>query len=294
MLHYFAVLLNLACLALPTIAEDRADQSASLEVTRSVPDGLVNSKMDRRIGGFQGGPVNVNERCSFSMKPDTIVIAGAISALGTQAVDASKELAKRRSEIEKYSKELGGDISSLEITRWVGTPQPNYGGASISPFTHLQRIEVRLKPGSDIDAALQGFLDRGLIFMGDYLQPGYNSGQPQLAVKHRVTGYAARAEEEKIKCAEAALKKWCGAQSFKRDFCAKKFVEVQPLFTSFYASLTSQSVAMPNRSSHALHIYHPGQYEFGESLDLAGDVELKFNGNVNFSLNGMVPQEGGC
>jgi hypothetical protein len=147
--------------------------------------------------------------CEQSLAPDLLVIAGGVSAQSVNPAESGAQVDRRLANIKTYVTTLRGTVVLLDRLRGARNPDPQSRneGKSALPFIQIQRLEVVLPVGTNVDLTLENLFKLGVDRYGKNVRLDSYSDQNFSALtgyrisnlKVRLEGFVQRCQSEKTK-----------------------------------------------------------------------------------------------
>lgn len=149
--------------------------------------------------------------CEFKLVAEHLVITGGLSAQSVLPVEASKALELRTRNIKAYLAAVKGQFVELDRLRAARNPKATDADKAL-PFMQLQRFEVLLPVGSNIDAILEQLFKLGMDRYGENVGiEDYRAEQFALLTQYRFVRVTDHLQELIHNCRTQALAKMCGS-----------------------------------------------------------------------------------
>lgn len=161
--------------------------------------------------------ISLQFNCNETVKPDVVVVSGAITAKSVRPKDATDQISKQLVAMRAYVQTKGGALVELERLRAARNPDAERRDGDKLPFLQLQKIDVEFPISADIDDALEQLFKLGLDRYGKDLRvEGYDSSREfKNLTSYRIRDLDGKVQRMVQQCVDAETRRACGAQKAK-------------------------------------------------------------------------------
>ncbi len=241
-------------------------------------------------------------RCSGTIAADRAVIYGGVSAETLKPGQADQEIDAEIDAIEKLVAPLGGTVRVRERLRAVRGEGPSSFGRNPppKPFIAVQRLEIEVPAGTDVDPLLDRLLVAGFDRFGRSVEVEA-SHRASPVVAYQFTGVEAELEALVERCRGHAFDAWCGLRP-EDDPGAAPFADppgdavacrhtldaLTPFFRLTRMQVLSEPVADAQGRVQPVQLVHPWQKRQIDALEVLTPEPITVHGTMGLRFE--LPQ----
>jgi|GEM_PF-1218218 len=242
-------------------------------------------------------------RCDGTIAADRAVIYGGVSAETLKPGQADKEIDAEIGAIEKLVGPLGGTVRVRERLRAVrgDDPSSSYGRTPPpKPFVAVQRLEIEVPAGTDVDPLLDRLLVAGFDRFGrDVEVEASRHASPVVA--YQFSGVKAKLDGLTERCRADAFDVWCGLRAADDPgaapfadppadaaACRRTLDALAPFFRLNRMQVSSEPVADAQGRVRPVQLAYPWQKRQLDALEVLTPKPITVHGTIGLRFE--MPQ----
>jgi len=235
----------------------------------------------------QSGPIHhLTADCTGKVRPDRVVIAGAMTAEAVKPLDAQAQLDRQLEELRKYVGAENGRLNVLERVRAARTMRDrgNSRDRNTLPFLALQRLEIEFPATVAIDAAFERLLYLGLDRFGSNIRVDRVDRKRRVAVRYRFSALRDELDRLHARCRADAMTNWCAADGTGLAVCALPVEERDARVKTQALNLGTQQLLNERGGSSRYSLNYPWRSQQMARIEPIGDIAVEFQGTLQLQI----------